>query len=67
MKMWGRWRGKGEKPIGDEEVREKPMEDEKAWGKNPWEMKRRGGKSVGDEKMKDEMWEKKSVGWLGRL
>ena len=30
----------GEKPIGDEEVRE---------------MKRRRGKSVGDEEMKDEM------------
>ena len=30
----------GEKPMGDEEVRE---------------MKRRGGKSVGDEEMKDEM------------
>ena len=41
--------------MGDEEVREKPMEDEKAWGKNPWEMKRRGGKSVGDEEMQDEM------------
>jgi hypothetical protein len=42
MKMWGRWRGKGEKPMGDEEVREKPMEDEEVR-----EMKRHGGKTHG--------------------
>ena len=42
-KTHGRWRGEG---------------DEEVWGKNPWEMKRRGGKSMGDEKMKDEMWER---------
>ena len=32
----------GDKEVnwGDKEVREKPMRDEKAWGKNPWKMKR---------------------------
>ena len=34
------------------------MGDEEAWGKNPWEMKRRGEKSVEDEEMKDEMCER---------